>query len=374
MSKYIFFIFAVFISMCNCGVSNKDARHLFAKDNEETSFVFEVSRIVKITPELGSIRDYTGGAFFGVSSDKSSVWIYEEGSDPLVVLDLEGEGPGKIGAIHNVFGLDNQKFIVFDIKGAHLYNREGKVSLECSDLYQEINVGTIASGFFRDRYSVLVPSLNPMVPLDFIDYYKREDIFFASKVNLKTCDVITFGNVPMSSVYKEKYFPVRQRGFVEPVGSDKILLFFQFDQIIQILDVNTFELIREVTLAPSRFKEVVGSSDRSLQEMTRIAQINPAYIRMKVTADGNYLVTQYTEGAEDFKPTTDYLDGLDDRPDRWIEIYDLRTFEKIGSEISSFPDDAILISAPSLDSIFFYSNSQSGEEGTYLISTSISLK
>jgi hypothetical protein len=251
-----------------------------------------------------------------------------------------------------------------------MFDLDGKMSISCPDIFREINIGTLGIGFPDDGYDVFYPSLNPDIPMSTNNYYNLMDVFFVSKVNVQTCQVASGGKASENSVYRTLNLPVRGRGIIEPVGKDHILLYFQFDKEIQILNKNDFSIHKVLTLSPAEFRRVVPATDNSLQEKTRLAQLNPAYVRMKVTSDGKYLVTQYKSGLDDFSETQEFLNGESRKASRWIEVYDLETSEKLYEGTGNIPNSALLVQADDLESVFFGANDLDGDEGTYLISAS----
>ncbi len=331
-----------------------------------------IDTFYKISDQVYTIYDFNFDRIYGVSKDRSKVIVYDVQLAKEKTFHLAGEGPDKTGDIHIVYAFDEDKFVVHDIRSAYLYNAANeKFSFSCSNLFTDINVGTLSAGFRKANYKVILPAISPRIPQDDEKYYKNPDVFFFTDLDLKTCKVNPFFvSVDEKSVYHEYYFPIRQRGLIEPLGDDKVLLYFQFDKIVQIVDLNSQEVIDRIALKPN-FRELQSAKDRSLQEMARIAQLNPAYIRMKVTKDSKYLITQYIKGQSTYAGTMDFLDGRYERQKRWIEIYDLENHVKIfETDLAISENEFFLIEATTKNAFYFYTNSHEGEEGTFLFKCS----
>lgn len=356
----------IFLLSLGCVKNTTDVVKMSTKSSKD---VLELKSVVidKITDEYGTIRDINFGSAYGVSRDKSTVWIYDIELNELSVNKLEGDGPSKIQSVLNVWAFDSDRFVVNDIRGLYLYNKLGEMSFRCSDLYTAINVGGLSTGFRDNNYNVMVPALNANIPLEGMNYFNRDDIFFLAKVNLKSCRITVGGEIGVNSIYKKQDIQLRERGLIEKLGEDKLILFHQYDTNLQVLNKDDLSLIRSVRIDPRGFGEIKPARDRSLQEMSRIAQVNSSIIRVKATSDGRYIVVQHMIGKAEFEPTEQFLMGEQTLPERWIEIYDLDDYTKVYSNTGSLPDDAILVSAKNLNEVYFTSNTAGGNEGTYLV-------
>lgn len=328
--------------------------------------------ITELDADFLRIQDMNFGKIFSTSKSREAIFVHSIEGERIARVDLVGEGPNKISDVHNVYGYSENQFVVHDIKGVYVYDfLAQKFSYKCNDIYYDVNVGTIPTGFKHSDRSLVFSTLNPSIPLSSEEYYENPEIFYFSRLNLKTCDSQSFGNVASNSIYKEKLLPVRERGYIERIGNDHIVLYFQFDKSIQIYNIEKFEKTNEISLSLP-FNEVFSARDRSLQEVTRISQINPAIIRMKVTNDERFIVVQYLKGQDDYLPAQEYLDGSQNKPQRWIDVFDLKEKKKVASELKMPSNRSLLLEAPTLDSIYFSSNINDNKEGTFL--TRYSLK
>jgi len=360
----------VFLGLCFFVVSCKTAAQIIKFKTDVKLTQLNVSHVMNVDSAIFSVYDISHGNAYSVSRDRSSINVFNLTTEVGTDYRLVGEGPGKIRDIHTVYGVDGTKFIVHDKMGVYMYNfKNNKFSFSCEELYKSANVGRMPSGFSVSSTKAIVPSLNPHIPMNENFYYENPEIFFFSEVDLKTCTVYNGGSLVENSPYNSKNLTIRQRARVEKMAGNRFLLYFQYDKNLQIIDIDNFEVLDNYMLA-TEFKELVSASDRSLQEMTRLAQLNPAYISIKITEDSRYVITQYLDGSDEYKKSTDYLDGLPDRPRRFFEVYDLNTKKRVGKRISGKFEDVNLVKAISLNEVYLSTNFHEESEGTFIFKAS----
>ena len=361
---------SLLIFSCSCSKVDNLSSEAFEPGVSSQEYSLNSVKTVKLTDEVGSIWDVVQDKLLGVSSDKSRVWIYDLTDSSFRELRIEGEGPGKTGDILKAYWKDSNSFVIHDIKGAYLYDLDGNLVRKCEEVYGHMNVGTISSGFGYEEEKVIVSALNPSIPVKKQGYFQNPDIFFFAELDFSNCSVTIGGKDINLPTYSSRLLPVRYRGYIENLNDEQFFLFFQYEKNLWIYDKNSFNHIKTLSLNPNHFTEIIGATEWSLQEMTRLAQINPAYLRMKALYNGTVLITQYSESSSEYKPSLEYLDGDIIRPKRWLEVYTLDpNYEKV-KEIElpeTFAVNPIMFGTNNKNKVYLYANEHNGAEGTFIV-------
>ncbi len=327
-------------------------------------FSIERYQTQKISETVGYFSDANDSLAIGIIKDRSAVFLYHYATGSFRLMEVAG----KTGEIFQAALIDPHRFCVFDQFRAYVFDlSSGKFIFDCGLLGDQINYDRYSTAIPRLENEIILPALDPRREITSAAYFSDPESFFYAKLNLTTCTLEKGGSLAADNVYREDFYAVRLRPLIAPLNVRSFLSLFPFNTAVDIVDAGDFSIRRSIDLQPEHFGSLLAATGSSLKDQLFVMQSNAAYRHLLASADGRLLLTQYRTSADTILPPEQYISGAATRisGDKYYELYDLDTGQKIGSDTKAEPG-YIPFEFLSRDSLLLYSTTHEGEAGLFL--------
>lgn len=340
----------------------------FEIDENSGEYVIEIDSTRFVSEDISYFSTIHETTIAGVSKDGAKIVIYDFKIDSLRELDLMGEGPGKTDRIFDVSILRENVIFVMDQINAYVYDFDGTLISKCGPLANKVNYGRSVHAIPISGDKVAFAAINPMVEVENVNYFNNEDNFQYATLNINSCELKYGGILGQDNLYRENFYAVRMRPILTRLNNEFLISLMPFNDKLEFINASNFELENSVRLISENFDADYFANVNSLEEQSKIIQLNSSYRHLLASDDGEKLLVQYKRGTEDYISPEDLMGsskGTKIGANKYFELYSLKNKQKMGNDILA-PSNLIPLYYQSDHLLLFYSTIHDEKEGLYL--------
>jgi len=321
--------------------------------------------------------------FLGINKSRSKIYLFKNNGKLHKILDSKGEGPEEYKSIKKLGFLGEDKIIIINDFSVITYGVDGDFINKCSISYSDFAVNSYLSLIGDENHGRIVfPVHHPTNFSDNLEFFKNPENFTFVRFNANTCTYTPFGAYEEGSIYRKEFFPNMIVSWIDYDKHERALYsLLPYDRVIQIYDLDSLELKKQIKLYPEFFSLPKGTKpgNNSLEIQIQLFQSNPSYTKLLLSQNGEIL-TRYLmpRQKEDIAPTIAQFNSSNsiEKNKAYFEFYS-KNGVKLCNDIEDKTEGAILLKFQKTDSILFYSNSlNAGDdlesmEGLFLLIASL---